>query len=424
MRNTGKTNQFGVESSGHTRRRFLTSIGVTSMVGVAGSASAIDHQRSPTGGDRQHAPSEYLLASGLTYLNTASLGPTPRMVLNRTLETWNELESNPVYMAYGDGPVLAEADRTREQAAGLLGCTADEILITRSTTDAMNSLAQGIRLVPGDRVLMTDQEHEGGSVGWQYRSRRDGVHIDVVPVALTDHDPDEIVRRFAAAITPATRVISVSHVISSTGLRMPITEIAALARHRGALCIVDGAQAVGHIDVDVKSLGCHAYATAGHKWLMGPKGTGLLYVSREATGIEPVQWEDGRRFIANSTGVGSLPLAVGLGAAIEAMRARRMTAVESHDIALRNRAYAGLKEIPKLEVVSTPPGPLATALVAARLPVDFDSRQVRDILRQRHDVVIKMVEKRWFNGIRLSPHLFNTERDIDVALRAIRTVLA
>jgi len=394
------------------------------MVGVAGSASAIDHQRSPTGGDRQHAPSEYLLASGLTYLNTASLGPTPRMVLNRTLETWNELESNPVYMAYGDGPVLAEADRTREQAAGLLGCTADEILITRSTTDAMNSLAQGIRLVPGDRVLMTDQEHEGGSVGWQYRSRRDGVHIDVVPVALTDHDPDEIVRRFAAAITPATRVISVSHVISSTGLRMPITEIAALARHRGALCIVDGAQAVGHIDVDVKSLGCHAYATAGHKWLMGPKGTGLLYVSREATGIEPVQWEDGRRFIANSTGVGSLPLAVGLGAAIEAMRARRMTAVESHDIALRNRAYAGLKEIPKLEVVSTPPGPLATALVAARLPVDIDSRQVRDILRQRHDVVIKMVEKRWFNGIRLSPHLFNTERDIDVALRAIRTVLA
>jgi selenocysteine lyase/cysteine desulfurase len=387
------------------------------MVGMAAAASGSETQPQP-------APSEYLLAPGLTYLNTASLGPTPRAVLNRTLETWNELESNPVYMAYGDGPSLAAADRTREQAAGLLGCTADEILISRSTTDAMNSLAQGVRLVQGDRVLLTDQEHEGGSLGWQYRARRDGVRIDIVPVAPEDDDPAEIVRRIAAAVTPATRVISVSHVIASTGLRMPIAEIAALAKSRGVLCIVDGAQAAGQIDVDVKALGCHAYATAGHKWLMGPKGTGLLYVNREAAGIEPIQWEDGRKFIANSTGVGSLPLAVGLGAAIEAMRARRMAAVESHNVALRNRAYAGLKDIPKLEVVSTAPGPLTTALVAARLPAGIDSRDVRDALRLKHGVMIKMIEKRWFNGIRLSPHIFNTERDIDVALRAIRTVLA
>jgi selenocysteine lyase/cysteine desulfurase len=405
----------------NTRRRFLATIGVTSMAGAAVAAGAAG-ATGATGA--QQAPPEYLLTPGLTYLNTASLGPTSRAVLNRTLEAWNELESNPVYMAYGDGPVLNAADRTRDLAAGLLGCTADEILITRSTTEAMNSLAQGIRLVQGDRILMTDQEHEGGSLGWQYRSRRDGAHIDIVPVAPEDHDPIEIVRRFAAAMTPATKVISVSHVIASTGLRMPIAEIAALAKSRGALCIVDGAQAVGQIDVNVKALGCHAYATAGHKWLMAPKGTGLLYVNREAAGIEPIQWEDGRRFIANSTGVGSLPLAVGLGAAIEAMRGRGMAAVESHNIALRNRAYAGLKEIPKLEVVSTPPGPLTTALVAARLPAEIDSRQVRDTLRLKHGVMIKMVEKRWFNGIRLSPHIFNTEQDIDVALRAIRTLLA
>jgi selenocysteine lyase/cysteine desulfurase len=392
------------------------------MVGVAG--APIGLAQSPSRAEGQNAPSEYLLGSGLTYLNTASLGPTPRAVLNRTLEAWTQLESNPVYMAYGDGPALAAADRTRDQAASLLGCTADEILITRSTTDAMNSLAQGIRLVPGDRVLTTDQEHEGGSLGWHYRSRRDGVHLDVVSLAPEAHDPGEIVRRFAAAITPATRVISVSHIITSTGYRMPITEIAQLAKNRGALCIVDGAQAVGQIDVNVKSLGCHAYATAGHKWLMGPKGTGLLYVDREAVGIEPIQWEDGRKFVAPSTGVGSLPLAVGLGAAIEWMWARQMTAVESYNFELRNRAYAGLQKISKLRVVSAPPGPLATALVAARLPADIDSRQVRDVLRERHGIIIKMVEKRWFNGIRLSPHIFNTAAEIDAALRAIRAVLA
>ncbi len=128
------------------------------------------------------APSEYLLAAGLTYLNTASLGPTPRAVLEQDTRGLARSSSRiRSSWRYGDGPVLNAADRTRELAAGLLGCTADEILITRSTTDAMNSLAQGIRLVQGDRVLMTDQEHEGGSLGWQYRSRRDGVRIDIVP---------------------------------------------------------------------------------------------------------------------------------------------------------------------------------------------------------------------------------------------------
>ena len=409
---------------GATRRRFLTSIGVASLTGVTGAAALGSQEPAPVRRRARRASAEYLLTPGLTYLNTASLGPTPRAVLDRTMAAWRALEANPVHMAYGDGPTHVHADRTRELAARLLGCTADELLLTRSTTDAMNSVAQGIRLAQGDRVLTTDQEHDGGSAGWQYRVRRDGVRIDVVPIAPTDHDADEIVSRIGAAITSATKVISVSHVITATGLRMPIDRIAALARRHGALCVVDGAQAAGHITVDVKALGCHAYATAGHKWLMGPKGTGFLYVSRAANGIEPLEWEGGRRFVASSTGMGSLPLAVGLGAAIEAVLARRMPDVERSNFALRQRAYAGLAAIADLEVVSPPPGPLATAMVAVRLPARLDSRQVRDTLRQHHNVVVKMIEKRWFNGIRLSPHVFNSEQDVDAALRAIHTVMA
>ena len=416
-------------TTSRTRRRFLSAFGMTSIAGVASAravlrAGGIDQATSPSGRGAQTVQSEYLFGPGLTYLNTAALGPTPRTVLDRTWEAWLELESNPVNMAYGTGRTLAAADRARTQAADLLGCTADEILITRSTTDAMNSLAQGMRLGQGDRVLTSDQEHEGGRAGWHYRARRDGVELDVVPIAATDHDPDAIVKRFAAAITPDTKILSVSHVITSTGLRMPIPDLASLARRHGIFCIVDGAQAVGQIDVNVKSLGCHAYATAGHKWLMGPKGTGLLYVSREAGGIEPIQWEYGRTFIANSVGMGSLPLAVGLAVAIEAMKARGMPAVERHNRALRDRVYAGLMEMPRVQVVSVPPGPLATALVAARLPADLDSERLKNALRDKHGVIVKMIEKQWFNGIRLSPHVFNTEADVDTALRAIRTELA
>ncbi len=158
---------------------------------------------------------------------------------------------------------------------------------------------------------------------------------------------------------------------------------------------------------------------------MGPKGTGILYVSPDAgDAIAPVQFEDGHRFVSNATGVGCLPLAIGLGAAAKAMRARGLAAVEAHNLALRNAAYAGLARLPRLRLASAPPGdPMGTALVAAYLPAEVDSKAFRDALLARHGVVVKMAEKRWFNGFRLSPHLFNDRADVDRSLRAIRLLL-
>ncbi|MDQ3820281.1 MAG: aminotransferase class V-fold PLP-dependent enzyme, partial [Acidobacteriota bacterium] len=215
-------------------------------------------------------------------MNTAALGPTPKAVLDQVLKAWYELELDPVMMAYGDGAVHVATDQARERLAALIGCTADELLITRSATDAMNCTGLGINLERGERVLTTDVEHEGGSVCWSYLKRRRGIDIDTISIALGDFDTKAILSRFEKAITDRTKVISVSHVISSTGLRMPIAEIAALAKNYGILCVVDGAQAVGGIDVDVRKLGCHAYVGTGHKWLMGPKGTGFLYINKDA----------------------------------------------------------------------------------------------------------------------------------------------
>jgi selenocysteine lyase/cysteine desulfurase len=115
---------------------------------------------------------------------------------------------------------------------------------------------------------------------------------------------------------------------------------------------------------------------------------------------------------------------VGLGAAVEAMRKRGMATVEKRIIELRDRAYAGLSKISKIQVVSPPPGPLATALVAFKLPDAVNSRAFRDLLLKKYAIVIKVAEKRWFNGNRISPHIFNTEKDIDAAIKAIRTELA
>jgi len=398
------------------RRDFLTSVGLTSMTGLAGCATP--------GANAEATTSPYGFAPGLIYLNTASLGPTPRSVFERTMAAWREIETNPVRQSYR-GDVALAAESARQRAAAFLGCDMGELLITRSTTEAMNSIAQGIVLERGDRVLTTNHEHHGGEFCWQYLQRKRGVEVDVVRIPLTEHDPAAILGRFEAAITRRTRVISLSHVLTTNGLRMPITEIAALARARNVLCIVDGAQAIGEIPVDLHALGCHAYAGAGHKWLMGPKGTGFLYVSNDAAErIEPMQRQDGPAYVSNSAGMGAVPLIVGLGAAIDEAQARGMPAVVARILALRSRVYQGLSSIPGIEVASPPDGATASALVAVRLPAEMPARALQLGLRDRHNITVKFVEEHYFNGIRLSAHIFNTEAEIDFAIDAIRGELA
>ena len=367
--------------------------------------------------------SEYMFAPGLIYLNTGSLGPTLRSIYDEVMKAWADVEMNPVGKVYG-GTVNALAEKTRAGVAGFIGCSADEVLLTRSTTNAMTIAGLGVELARGDRVLTTDVEHEGGSAVWKHLEKRRGIGIDRVVIAPEDHDVTRIVARFERAITKRTKVISVSHVITSTGFRMPVREIVALAKSRNILTIIDGAQAVGNIEVDVKAIGCDAYAAPGHKWLMAPKGTGFLYIRQEASArIQPVEWFDAKTYVCGSAGVGSQPLIVGLGAAIEAAKLRGIAVSEAQNLRLRNRAYEGLKQIAKVRVVSAPPGPLATALVAFRLPDTKDSREFRGTLGTKYKIILKQTEKRWFNGMRISPHVFNTEADIDAALKAIASEL-
>ncbi len=391
-----------------TRRDFLGAVGAASVLG----------------GRARAASSDYMLSPGLVYLNTGSAGPTPRAVLDRTLQAWTVLETNPVQQAYGQEGVVGWTDQVRAKAAAFLGCAVDELLVTRSTSEGMNTVAQGMRLGAGDRVLTTDQEHEGGLACWRYLVERRGAVLDTIAIPPDEHDPVAIVRRFEAAIKPETKVISVSHVLWTTGTRMPVAEISALARRRGVLAVVDGAQAVGNIPVDVREIGCHAYAATGHKWLLGPKGTGLLYVSADAAGaIKPIQWMGGKRVTSDATGIGPLPIVVGLGAAIEAVAERGSAAILAHNMSLRDRAYRGLKRLPKVRMRSLESGPLATPMVSFELPAEIDARALLTTLRVTYNVQLKAIDKHPFNGMRISPHVFNTEADVDAALSALRAEL-
>src|SRR4030095_9259020 len=166
--------------------------------------------------------------------------------------------------------------------------------------------------------VTTNQEHGGGLLCWNYFARYYGAIVDKINISPGEDDAELILKRVKDNLRKKTKLISVSHVFSSTGLRMPVAEISALARANGVFCIVDGAQAAGAIKVNVKELGCHAYATSGHKWLMGPKGSGLLYISKDAqTAIRPMQFEGSYSTYNNGTGVVNLACILGLAKAIE-----------------------------------------------------------------------------------------------------------
>ena len=404
-----------------TRREFLAVAGSASVLGGRAllDARTVNEIADGFQGPVSAGAGDYLMTPGLVYLNTGSTGPSTRAVLERTVAAWHELETNPVRQAYGTEGLLASAEKVREQAAAFLGCSADELLITRSTSEAMNTVAQSMRLNAGDRILSTDQEHEGGTDCWTYLAERRGVLLDTV--AVTGEMEDRaIVASFAAGIRKETKAISVSHVLWTTGRKMPVAAIAALSREKGILCVVDGAQAVGGMPVDVKALGCHAYATTGHKWLLGPKGMGLLYISADAAEtVKPVQWMSGKKFVSGSTGVGPLVLVMGMGAAIEAASARGLANIESHNLALRNRAYAGLMSMKKVRVMSGAPGQPISSLVSFALSAEINSRTLMQTLTTKHRVQVKSFAAP-FNGMRLSPHVFNTASDVDKAVNAIK----
>ena len=405
-----------------SRRDFLYSLGALSAAGLLPAPTREARpSRVPRG--LATAPDDFGFVPGLIYLQTASLGPTPRPVMERTIAAWRQLESDPVVYGYGEHEHAMDA--VRAQAAAVVHCKTEELVLTRSTTDGMNWIAQGLTLGAGDRVLTTDQEHPGGRVCWDYVARRYGVTLDIVAIPAGENDAQAIIDRFAKQITPRTRVLSFSHVLSSTGLRMPVAELSALARSRGCIAVVDGAQAVGGIAVDVKALGCHAYATSGHKWLLAPKGTGLLYLSEElGKAIDPIALQGGRAAYSESSGVTSIPSVLGVGAAITYVSNIGIAAIEAHNLGLRNRLFAGLRDVPRMRVVSAPAGPLASPLLTWELPADMKSDEFYKRIRDRYGIELKVVPKNWLNGNRASTHLFNTEKDVDALIAALKRELA
>jgi len=253
------------------------------------------------------------------FLNTATLGCTANTVIEKLYHSQQRLASTMAHWEYLNDDREWITGYTKEQSlrtklGRLFGAEPCEISLTQNATMGINFVANGIDWEPGDVVIQTDQEHPGARCPWEMLAERRGIVVRRVHLPIPLQSPDEIIGIIGSAFTKHTKLLALPHITSGLGTVLPIKELCALARSNGVFTLVDGAQAPGHVMLDISDIGADAYSASLHKWLFAPAGNGFLHVKKEfAEKLWPTQaseaWKDtdtGFRLQQRGTGNPSL----------------------------------------------------------------------------------------------------------------------
>ena len=365
---------------------------------------------------------QFRLEPGLIYLNNASLGPSPALVADATESFRRKLDAFPSRYMWGGWSEEFEA--VRSKAGALLGASSEEIAIIHNTTEGMNLVAFSLDLEPGDEVIVADHEHHSGTIPWQYWQEPKGVKLVRPTLPILPSDPDEIVEVYRRAITSRTRVISMCHVVNTNGMILPVKEISEMARARGILVAVDGAQAPGMINVDLHDLGCDYYAASSHKWLFSPKGVGIFYARQASQSLlRPLivahGWEDESIRRLENYNTRNLPEVLGLGVAFDFQNLlgpdRRQARIYELKKYLRDRV-----EDDSEFVVKTPASDELSAGITTVEVVGRDVKDVATTLAERHRIDCRPMTSHGLNGLRISLSVFNSEDQVETLASGLR----
>jgi cysteine desulfurase/selenocysteine lyase len=213
---------------------------------------------------------QFPLESKKIYFNNGTMGPSPYPVIDAVYQKMMHVDSTADYGGWED---------SRKLLARFVHATEDEICLTHNVTEGINIVCWGLDLKKDDEILITNHEHVGGALPWLNRAKVHQLTVNYFEIGKT---ADETLANLKKKITAKTRVIAVPHIVCTIGQIQPIKEIIALAKEKNIQVFVDGAHGTGMLDLDLHDLGCDFYASCCHKWLLGPKGTGFLYIRKEA----------------------------------------------------------------------------------------------------------------------------------------------
>ena len=222
---------------------------------------------------------QFLLGDDITFLNFGSFGACPKPVFKQYQQFQLELEQEPVQFITVKG--LKYLQESREALGKYLNADDNNLVFVTNPTFAVNIIAKSFPLKPGDEVLSTNIEYGSCDRTWNYYCKKAGAVLKRQPIRLPVESKEDFIRQFSKGISAKTKLIFISHITSSTGIRLPVEEICVIAKQKGILIFIDGAHAPGQIPVDLKALDVDMYTGACHKWMMTPKGSSFLYVKKE-----------------------------------------------------------------------------------------------------------------------------------------------
>jgi selenocysteine lyase/cysteine desulfurase len=362
------------------------------------------------------------------YCNTGTIGALPLRVLHAVVNHMIKSMAEVAHVNWrGGGMSLLSGyspyTELRTKIGRLINADHTLIALTQNATMGMNLLASGLDLPKEAGVVTSDIEHPGGRCGWELLAERRGTTLHKAKIRFPVESPKQVVQAFEDAIGPETRVMSFPHISSEQGMILPVRQLCTLAREHGILSIIDGAQATGHIPIDVKEIGCDAYYSSPHKWLMAPAGNGFLYVKETIiddvwTTLASSQWDnhEDNGFRLGQRGTGNPALLNGLEVALDLHFEIGPGRVYRRINELGDRLRQGLIRMDGTEIV-TPVHPEMCAGLTTFKVGGVEDRELQDELWRRGRIQPRAL--RGGRGVRYSTHIYNSEDEIDRTLQII-----
>jgi cysteine desulfurase/selenocysteine lyase len=380
----------------------------------------------------------------LTYLDNAATTQKPQAVLDALIGYYTTSNANVHRGVHLLSEIATEAHEVaREKVRAFLNAASTrEIVFTRNSTEGINLVAYAFgrwRVAAGDEVVISAMEHHSNIVPWQLLCEERGAHLRVAPI---DDSGALILDQLEARLTPRTKLLSVTHMSNALGTVNPIATIVKLAHARGVPVLVDGSQAAYHMPVDVRALDCDFYVATGHK-LYGPTGIGVLY-GRESLLDEMPPFLGGGDMIRSVTfekstwnelpykfeaGTPDIAGAIGLGAALDYISAAGLERIAAHERDLLEYGTAALLEIPGLRLIGTAPhkASILSFVLEGVHPHDIGTivDQEGVAIRTGHHCAQPVMDRFSVPATaRASLAMYNTRRDLDALVAAIRRVHA
>jgi cysteine desulfurase/selenocysteine lyase len=376
------------------------------------------------------------------WLDNAATTQKPEAVISRLDYFYRHENSNIHRAAHEMAARATDAyEAGRDKVARFLNApSSDEIVFVRGATEAINLVSQAWgrqNVRAGDEIVITWLEHHANIVPWQQLCQETGAVLRVVPV---DESGQVVLDEYGKLLGPATKLVAFSHLSNALGTVTPAREMVELAHRHGALVLVDGAQAVSHMRVDVQELDCDWYAFSGHK-VFGPTGIGVLYGKSDLLNSMP-PWQGGGNMIRDVTfertlyqqapvrfeaGTTSIADAVGLGAALDYVQRIGIENIARYEHELLGYATAALADIPGLQLIGTAPdkAALLSFVLDGFTPEEVGEALDREgiAVRAGHHCAQPIIRRFGHEGtVRASLAFYNTREDIDALVTALRHI--